>query len=418
MGDQDALSGVRVIDFTRAMAGPYATQFLADFGADVIKVEGLPEGDTTRSAGVDFIGDDSSLFLNWNHGKRSLALDLRKPEGLAVALRLAASADVLVENYRPGVADSIGIGYEVVSKLNPRLVYCSVSAFGQTGPWSHRPGTDPVVQAMSGVMYVTGEPDRTALRPGVPFADFTGAMACVQGVLLALMARERTGAGQRVDISMLHTMLLSLSTRVATYWATGKEPQRLGNSHSVAIPYDCYETADGQAVAGVWGSKKVSWQLFCEAVGREDLADDPRFRDNASRVRNKVDLTEILQAEFLKCTTDEWDRRFDKVGALFAPVLSISQALEHPQIATLPPMIEVEHPVYGSLTVPCPAGVNMHKTPGQVRLPPPMLGQHTVEILAEAGLTQAESDSLLASGAAEQWEHPGASIPLRNSQDA
>ncbi len=225
MASEAPLAGVKVVDLTRHMAGPYATVMMADYGADVVKIESVPAGDPTRGMGLHFQQGESALFLMLNRGKRSLAIDMRDPRGLDAVKKLIAESDVLIENYRPGVADKIGLGYEELSKLNPRLIYCSVSAFGPEGPYSGSPGTDPVIQAMSGVMSVTGEADGGPVLVGVPVADFTGAMTGFQGILLALQARERTGRGQKVDVSMLHALMHSLTTRLAGYWAT-KEDNR------------------------------------------------------------------------------------------------------------------------------------------------------------------------------------------------
>ncbi|HMG41630.1 MAG TPA: CoA transferase, partial [Acidimicrobiales bacterium] len=247
-----ALDGVKVIDFSRHMSAPYGTVVLGDFGADVVKVESVPEGDPARRTGTAFVDGVSGLFLQWNRSKRSLAVDMRQPDGLEVVRRLVADADVLVENYRPGVTDAIGIGYQAMSELNPRLIYCSVSAFGPDGPIASYPGTDPVIQAMSGVMSLTGEADGGPLLVGIPIADFTGAMTMVQGVLLGLLAREKTGRGQRVDIPMLSALVFGLTTRLASYWADGDDPVRHGAAHSVVAPYQVYATSDGKVVAGAW----------------------------------------------------------------------------------------------------------------------------------------------------------------------
>ena len=260
-----AIHGVRVLDFTRVMSGPYATEVLADHGADVIEIEGLPRGDSSRNFGVDFVGDQSAVFLLWNRGKRSVALDLRMPESIEVIHRLVAHADVVIENYRPGVAESIGLGWEELSALNPRLIYCSLTAFGREGPLSSMPGTDPVVQAASGVMSVTGEADGDPLLVGVPIADFAGAMVTVQGILFALLARERTGQGQRVDVSMLFAMLSTLTTRLATYWSTGENPTRNGSAHSVLTPYQVFATSNGSVMAGAWRAE--SWEELLRGYG-------------------------------------------------------------------------------------------------------------------------------------------------------
>jgi crotonobetainyl-CoA:carnitine CoA-transferase CaiB-like acyl-CoA transferase len=396
------LEGVRVLDFTRHMAGPYATQALSDYGADVIKVESLPVGDPSRVTGVDFIERDgaseSALFLMWNRGKRSLAIDLRRPEGMEVVRRLVPGVDVVVENYRPGVADRIGLGYSELSELNERLVYCSISAFGGDGPLAAYPGTDPVVQAASGVMSVTGEPGGDPALVGVPVADFTGALLCVQGVLLALLARERTGVGQRVDVSMLYGLLSSLTTRLATYWTTGEDPARFGSAHSVVMPYEAFRTADGHAVAGVWGGND-GWEPFCAVIGRPDLAEDPRYRDNADRVRRRAELTPILAAVFAERTTSDWEARFREAGVLFSPVYSFSEILNHPQVTGAGLLREVEHPTLGTIPQLGPV-IGLSETPGRIGAPPPTLGQHSAEILRQAGYDEGAIADLTERGVA------------------
>ena len=389
------LSGVKVVDFTRQMAGPYATLVLGDFGADVVKVESVPDGDPSRRTGTAFVGGESGIFLQWNRSKRSLAIDLRQPEALEIVLRLVDDADVVVENYRPGVADEIGIGYEALIRRNPRLVYCSLSAFGQDGPYAGAPGTDPVIQAMSGIMSLTGETDGDPLLVGVPVADFTGAMMVIQGVLLALLARERTGRGQHVDISMLGGLLFSLTTRLASYWATGDDSQRHGHAHSVVAPYQTYETADGRVVAGAWAPE--GWPRFCAALGRPDLVDDARFAVNTDRVANRDVLNAELVPLFKEHTTAEWEEIFHRERALFGEVCTIARALAHPQAQTLDMVQSVDHARVG--TIPQLATpIKLSDTPAQLRLPPPMLGQHTAEVLAQAGCSAEEIARLVESG--------------------
>jgi formyl-CoA transferase/CoA:oxalate CoA-transferase len=398
-----ALEGIRILDFSRQMAAPYGTMVLADYGAEVIKVESLPKGDGSRTTGTDFIDGVSAIFLQWNRGKQSIALDLRKPEAMEVVRRLVVDCDVLVENYRPGVADEIGIGYEAMSALNPRLVYTSVSAFGPTGPLAPYPGTDPVVQAVSGVMSVTGEADGDPLLVGVPIADFTGAMLCVQAVLLGLMARERTGRGQKIDVSMLYGLLSTLTTRLATHWTTNQDPTRYGSAHSVVVPYQSFRTKDGFAVAGVWGGE--GWPKFCAAIERPELADDERFRTNIDRVRRRDELTALLQAVFVTRTTADWEQRFNAHGALFGPVHTFSEALGHPQVQQAGLVQYVDHPTLGPVKQLAPV-IGMSDTPGAIRSAPPLLGEHTDEVLRRAGYSAQEIAALKASGAARAAELP------------
>jgi len=391
------LEGIRVLDFSRHMAGAYGTVLLSDYGADVIKIESLPNGDPSRNTGTAYVEDVSGLFLIWNRGKRSVALDLRKPEALEVIYELAKTCDVVVENYRPGIVDKIGVSYEQLSKINDQLIYVSVSAFGQEGPWAGAPGTDPVVQAMSGVMSVTGEADGEPLYVGVPIADFTGSQVQAQAVLLGLLARQKTGKGQKIDVSMLYALMSSLTTRLASYWYGGEEPTRHGNAHSVSAPYQAFETSDGWVVAGAWGGEGDSWSRFCRAVGRTDLLEDPRFTTNVDRVRNRKDLSDILDAEFVKKTTAEWRELFNAEKALFGPILTIPQAIEQEQAKVGNLVTMVEHPQLGSIPMMRPV-IDLHETPGSIKAPPPLLGQHSVEVLGEIGYARDEIERLIAGG--------------------
>lgn len=390
-----ALSGVRIIDITRHMAGPYATALLSDFGADVIKVEPLPRGDSSRQIGVDFINGESAVFLMWNRGKRDIAIDMRRPDGMQIFRRLVSEADVLVESFRPGVADSMGIGYESMAAINPRLIYCSVSAFGPRGPWAERPGTDPAAQAMSGIMSVTGEPDGEPMLVGVPVADFSGAMQCFQGILLGLLARERTGRGQKVEVSLLHALLSALTTRLASFWATHENPTRYGNAHSVVVPYQAFKTSDGYVVAGVWAEE--GWARFCEAIGRPDVVDDPAYATNIERVRHRRELISLLSGIFAQHTTEFWDGRFRSANALFAPILTFSQVFDHPQVKAARLVEEVVHPTAGPITQLGPV-IRLSETPGQITSPAPLLGQHTRELLAELGYRPDQVENWIGEG--------------------
>lgn len=390
-----ALDGVRIIDFSRQMSAPYATLLLGDFGADVVKVESLPHGDGSRRTGTAFIDGESGLFLIWNRNKRSLAVDLRSPDSKEIVHRLVEASDILVENYRPGVAEEMGIGYEAMAEINPRLIYASLSAFGPQGPFARKPGTDPVVQAMSGVMSLTGEPDGGPLLVGLPVADFTGAMVLTQGMLLGLLARERTGRGQRVDTPMLAGLVFGLTTRLASFWADGKEPQRHGSAHSVVAPYQVYRSADGDVVAGAWAPE--AWPRFCEAIGRPDLVDDERFAVNADRVANRTALNDILDKIFIEHTTSEWEQRFEEANALFAEVCSIPRILSHPQMDSLGMVQTVEHARLGEIPQLGPP-IFMSETPGGIKRPPPLLGQHTAEVMSQLGYSETQIDDLAGRG--------------------
>lgn len=394
------LDGVRVVDFTRQMSGPYATLMLGDFGADVVKVEQSPHGDPARRIGSTFVGGESTMFLTWNRNKRSICLDLHQRAGLEVALALVDGADVVMENFRPGVAEAIGIGADEVLRRNPRAVYCSINAFGSTGPFAGRPGTDPVVQAMSGVMSVTGDPEGAPLLVGIPIADFTAAMAAVQAVLLGLLGRERTGRGQRVEVPMLHALVFGLTTRVGAFFATGQDPGRFGSQHSQVVPYQAFRTKDGYVVAGTWGDD--GWRRFCEAVEVPELADDSRFATNVGRVAGRDELAGLLQRRFEDRTTAEWDERLAAMGVLAAPVLTFSELFGHPQAEALGLVAEIDHPTAGRQRQVA-AAIRMDAAPASLRRPAPLLGEHTRAVLAELGMGP-DVERLIAMGAVQVGE--------------
>lgn len=404
MTGERPLDGVTVLDFSRQMAGPYAGVVLADFGADVVKVETLPDGDPSRRTGVGKVGDESAFYLAWNRGKRGVAVDLRRPEGLAVARRLAAGADVVLENYRPGVADDIGIGYDDLGADNEGLVYCSVSGFGPRGPLASYPATDPLVQGMSGVMTLTGEPDRGPALVGIPIADFIGASLAVQGILLALVQRAKTGRGQKVDTSLLLGLMSALQPRLARYWADGSVPERSGSAHTEVVPYQAFRTADGYAMAGIWGDG--DWPRFCAALERPDLASDSRFSTARGRLDARGELAAILEAVFVARTTRDWETRFLEAGALFGPVLTLPEALDHPHVKESGVLQHVAHPTLGEIPQ-FGSPVLLAESPARLDRPPPLLGQHTEEVLREHGFAGEEIDALLASGAASAGRSRG-----------
>jgi crotonobetainyl-CoA:carnitine CoA-transferase CaiB-like acyl-CoA transferase len=402
------LDGLTVIDLTRQMSGPYASMVLGDFGADVIKVESAPRGDGARYVGNTFVGGESTMFLTWNRNKRSVCLDLRSAEGKQVLDRLIDQADIVMENYRAGVAETMGIGAEDVLRRNPRVIYCSLNAFGSNGPWSQRPGTDPVVQATSGVMSVTGERDGGPLLVGIPVADFSSAMVAVQGILLALLARDRTGRGQKVEIPMLHALVFGLTTRVGPYFATGEDPGRWGSQHSQVVPYQAFQTKDGYAVAGTWGD--ADWGKFCDALGWPELAADPRFDSNVRRVAQRDVLSPMLQERFVARTTAEWEERFSRRGVLFAPVNTFSDVFNHPQAQAMGLVGEVDHPTAGRQQQVTPA-VRMTDTPGTIARPSPLLGEHSREVLLERGWSPEAVDQLVGQGIVVEAGRPaGASV--------
>ncbi|MCU1413592.1 MAG: CoA transferase [Microbacteriaceae bacterium] len=392
------LDGLKILDLSRHMSGPYASALLTDYGAQVIKVESAGSGDPSRQTGSAMQGDQNALYLMWNRGKRSIALDLRKPEGVEAVRKLAMESDVFLENYRPGVAEKIGLGYETLHKLNPRLIYISVSGFGE-GMLEDWPATDPVVQAMSGVMSLTGELGGPPLLIGVPIADFAGAMQAIQAMLIGVLAREKTGEGQHIEVSMMQALMASLTTRLAMYWATGEEPQRLGGSHSAVAPYNVFATKDGYMVAGVWGAGE-NWPKFCAAIDRPDLVEDPRFINNVERVKHRDILNPLIESITVTRTTAEWETLFRAQHVLFGPVLSLKELMVHPHVLQKGMVKKIMHPTAGEISMLAPT-LLLSDTPGEIAGPPPRLGEHTEAILAEVGYSSESIAALVSSGVAE-----------------
>mgnify|MGYP003850355065 CR=1 FL=1 len=388
------LEGIRVLDFTRAMAGPFCTMLLGDLGADVIKVE-PPEGDESRHWMPPDIGGVSAYFISVNRNKRSIAIDLKKPGALDIIEKLVRVSDVVVENFRPGTAEKLGIGYERLSKINPRIIYCSISGFGQNGPYRDKPGYDLIALAMSGLMDITGEPGRPPVKFGVPIADITTGIMAAVSILAALYHRDRSGEGQYIDISLLDTQILILSHQALSYLTTGRNPERLGSAHPSIAPYQALATRDGYIVVAV-GNDKL-WQIFARAIGREDLLKDPRFSTNPDRVRNRDLLIGELERTFREKTTGEWLGILERAGIPAAPVNRVGDALRDPQVLHRGMVIDMDHPIIGrfkSLGTP----LKMSLTPGRISRPPPLLGEHGFEILREVGYSDGEIISMLERG--------------------
>lgn len=392
------LRDLLVLDLSRILSGPFATMTLADLGADVIKVEQPGTGDDTRHWGPPFQGSQAAYFLSVNRNKRSLAVDLKSPEGLAAVKRLALKADVIVENFRPGTAERLGLGYEELSAANPGLVYASISGYGQTGPESGRAGYDAIAQARSGFMSVTGEMDGPPVRVGVSSADLIAGTWAVIGILAALHEKERTGQGQWVDISLLDGSVSWLTYVASGFFASGDIPKRYGSAHPTIAPYQAFPTADGFVMVAV-GNDSL-WRRFATALGREDLVADARFATNPSRVAHRAELIPVLENELRRATTEEWVARLDAAGVPVGPIQTVGQALEDPQVLARGMVAEVEHPEAGRLkVVNCP--VRLTRTPASVRTPPPLLGQHSDEILSGLGFSRSDIEHLHEAGAVQ-----------------
>lgn len=388
------LSGYKILDLTIMAAGPIGTMMLGDLGADVIKIEHVKDGDVARHVGKTYIGKENAIFIAQNRNKRSIRIDLKKPSGRDAFLRMAKSADVVTENFRPGTLDRLGIGYEAVRKVNPAIVFASVSAFGQTGPYMHLPANDPIIQAMSGIMAMTGDADGEPVRIGPPLPDFGAAVFLALGVSAALLHRERTGEGQRLDLSLLGAAIWSTIPRDAETLRTGEAPERLGSGHPTFMPYGNYSGSDGSLFFISCFNEKF-WQTLCDAIERPDLKTDPRSTTNIVRNRNRDFLDDELKAIFKTRTTAEWMQRFAECDVPAAPVQDLQQALRNdPQVAHNRTIIEQIHPTAGRVEVQA-LPLNLHGTPARYRRAAPLFGEHSSEILQEFGFQDDEIQALL-----------------------
>jgi crotonobetainyl-CoA:carnitine CoA-transferase CaiB-like acyl-CoA transferase len=390
------LQGITVLDFTRVLSGPYCTMQLGDMGARVIKIEQPGKGDDTRAWGPPFVNGESTYFMSINRNKESLTLDLKKPEARRILETLLAKADVLAENFRPGTMRRLGLAYEQIAERCPRLVYCSISGFGQTGPRSSEAGYDAVVQAEGGLMSITGEATGQPFRLGVAISDVTAGMFAAQGIAFALLARERTGRGQLVDVGMLDATAALLTYQAAIYFATGQTPGRLGNRHPTIVPYETFEASDGDFVIAVGNDEQ--WRRFCGVVGLEAIADDERFATNRARVTNYDALRPLIGDRLRMGTRSEWVQKLRPAGVPCGSVRDVAEVLRDPQLTAREMVLPLQHVTAGPIHV-TGVPIKLSETPGSVRIPPPTLGQHTGEILTrDVGLSQGEIEQLRVSG--------------------
>lgn len=391
------LAGVRVLDVSQVMAGPYACMLLADMGADVVKVEPPDGGDQTRGAmGFKLKGNDSMGFLNMNRNKRSITLNLKSRAGREVLFRMVKDADILVENYRPGVVKRLGIDYETLSAINPALVYASISGFGQTGPWADRPGFDLMAQAMSGIMSVTGYPGGPPVKAGVPVADIGCALFATYATLSAYIGAKATGRGQHIDASLFDSALAFSVWDISQYWGTGEPPEPLGTANRMSAPYQAVKSSDGHFVMGATNQKL--WKQLCGVLDRQDLLDDPRYATVSLRLANRKALIEALEVSFVTRTSAEWIDGLLAVGIPAGPILTYPEAFDSEHGRHRKMRMEIDHPVEGKVPN-IGFAVKLSGTPQQVRMHPPLLGEHTQDILAELGLSAAERAELQAQGA-------------------
>jgi formyl-CoA transferase len=372
------LAGIRVLDLTRVVAGPYCSMFLGDLGAEVVKVEQPGTGDDTRGWGPPFAGGESAYYLCINRNKQSLTLDLKSKRAVEVLRELAKVADVIIENFRPGTMERLGLGEKELRELNPRLIYASLTGFGADGPMSDWPGYDLIVQAWGGLMSITGSPSGEPVKVGVAIIDLVAGLMLGKAITAALFAREKIGVGQRIDTSLLEAEVASLINVGSNYLVGGRIPARWGNAHPNIVPYQNFKTADGYLVIGV--ASEVIWKRFCQAIGRNDLSGDLRFANNSKRVENRAELIALLSEMFLQRNNETWFKLLTAAEVPCAPVQSIDQVFQAPQVLHRDMLMEVEHPTAGKVRM---AGipVKFSVTPASVRMPPPLLGEHNSAVL-------------------------------------
>ncbi len=390
------LDDVTVLDLSHALAGPFASTMLGDFGARVIKIE-PPTGDIARAWGPPFYGSEPSYVVGLHRNKQSIVIDFKHAEGKALFFKLIERADVVLENYRVGVIDKLGLGYEAAKARNPRIIYCSVSGFGQTGPYRDRAALDLILQAESGMMSVTGEEGGRGVRAGVSIADMTAGMYAAYGIMLALHARARTGRGQQIDVSMLEGQLALLQTMIGAYLADGQVPAPMGTAYKALLPYQTFRTKSKDLALAV-GSEKL-WKDFCPLIGAPEMTNDPRWHNNRARGQNRASLIARLQEIFLTKTYEEWEALLVPAGIPMGAINTIDRIVEHPQVKARNVLVDCEHPTAGKVKVVGPP-VRLSETPGRVQSPAPMLGEHTDDVLREhLGLEETEIARLRRIGA-------------------
>lgn len=374
-----SLENLVVLDLTRVLAGPYASMMLADFGANVIKIEAPKVGDDSRAFGP-FVGKESAYFMSLNRGKRSMTLNLKDPKAKEIFKDLVKKADVVLENYRPGTMEKLGLGYDVLKEINPKIIYTACSGFGHTGPYSAKPAYDVIVQGMGGIMSITGQENGEPTRVGASVGDVTAGLFATIGTMMALYTREVTGIGQKVDVAMLDCQVAILENAIARYVTSGVAPQPIGNRHPSITPFEAFKAKDGYIIIAV-GNDRL-WASFCDLIGKPEMIEDERFLTNPARTKNQKALKDILDTVFPAKTVDEWIAALDEAGIPCGPINTIDRVMNNVQVQARDMIVETNHPVAGKVKM---AGVpiKMSETPGSVETAAPMLGQHTEEILSE-----------------------------------
>jgi crotonobetainyl-CoA:carnitine CoA-transferase CaiB-like acyl-CoA transferase len=391
------LAGVKVLELAQIMAGPTCGMLLADLGADVVKVERVPGGDDTRTMNRPAVAGESAAFMAMNRNKRGIALNLKLPAAQEALKRMTASADVLTENYRKGALEKLGLGYEALKKVNPGLIYCSISGYGRTGPYADRGGYDLIAQGMSGLMAITGEPGGAPVKSGSPVCDINAGMLGALGVVAAYVHRLKTGEGQLVDTSLYEAGIQQTYWQSAIYFATGTSPGPSGSAHILSAPYQAFRAADGWLTIG--GANQANWERLVRVLGAPELADEARFRTNADRMRNLAELTPLINEKLKAQPMRVWLAALEVAGVPCGPIQSIADMVSDPHTAAREMVVELEHPRAGrtrALGLP----IKLSATPGRVSRAAPLLGQHTREVLAEYGFKTAEIEALLEAGAA------------------
>lgn len=386
------LEGIRVLDLTRALAGPFCTLMLGDYGADVIKIEIPGAGDDTRHWGPPFVGEESAYFLSINRNKRSLTLNFKDPEAIKIFLQLAKDADVIVENFTPGVMARFGLDYETVKGVNPKIVYCSISGFGQTGPYQSRPAYDQIMQGISGIMSITGEPDGEPQKVGIAVTDIGAGMWSAFAVMTAIFHREQKGEGQYIDISMMDSQVAWLTYQAATYFANDEPPKRLGAAHPTLVPYQAFMCEDGKYINVAVGSERI-WDRFCQGMKMPEMKENPEYATNGDRVRNRDEIVPNLQKIFLTRPVNDWVQDLQEFNVPCGPINDLADVFSDPQLLHRKMFVEMPHPTLGSIKQ-TGLPIKFSLTPGALDRHPPLLGEHNGELLKELGYSEADIQRL------------------------